>query len=58
LGEIENAAMNFASGYLFQDVDGDGSVGISDMGATENNGMNFIGAILPPSKKMYMGPRK
>lgn len=45
--DIENGVNSFATGYLSIDVDGDGSLGISDYSIWENNNNNFVKRIIP-----------
>lgn len=47
LGQIDNDAYNFTTGYVATDVTGDSYVDITDLALADNNGLNFVGAILP-----------
>jgi len=44
---VDNAASDFATGYLVTDTNGDGLVDSTDMILVDNNASNFIGSILP-----------
>ncbi len=41
-GLIDNAALNFASGYIATDVNGDGVADLTDLGITDNNSYNLV----------------
>ena len=44
---VYNQAVNFGFGYIVEDVDGDGFVGVSDMIIVYVNSVNFVFAITP-----------
>ncbi|MDQ3020010.1 MAG: glycoside hydrolase [Bacteroidota bacterium] len=48
LSSIENAASNFASGYVIQDLTGDNLVDINDQAIADNNASNFVIRQAPP----------
>lgn len=45
--QIDNDALNFASGYLSTDVNGDNVTDLADAVFADNNGFNFVGKITP-----------
>ncbi|HRA99190.1 MAG TPA: SBBP repeat-containing protein [Ignavibacteria bacterium] len=47
LGIIDNASLNFLSGYIQEDVNGDSVADLSDLGITDNNSFNFISTQRP-----------
>lgn len=47
LGQIDNDANNFTTGYVITDLTGDNYVDITDLAIADNNSLNFVGAILP-----------
>lgn len=47
VSEIENGVNAFSTGYLPIDVDGDGSLGISDYSIWENNNNTFVKRVIP-----------
>lgn len=47
VGQIENDAANFASGYVSTDVNNDGTVDVSDAMYADNNSFNFVHKISP-----------
>jgi hypothetical protein len=44
---VDNEAAMASSGYLTEDVNGDGTVDLSDASIIDNNASMAIGAILP-----------
>ncbi|MBK7964629.1 MAG: lamin tail domain-containing protein [Bacteroidetes bacterium] len=46
-GVIDNDIFNFAGGYVYSDLNGDGFVDIVDQSIVDNNIFNFIGSIHP-----------
>jgi hypothetical protein len=47
MSRIDNQSSSFGSGYLPEDVDGDGFVGVLDMSIVDNNSTNFVSSITP-----------
>ncbi|MBK9334336.1 MAG: choice-of-anchor B family protein [Ignavibacteria bacterium] len=47
LGQIENDAINFVTGYVPTDINGDTVIDLADITITENNSVNFITVIKP-----------
>jgi hypothetical protein len=47
LSLVDNDAMNFQTGHLPTDINGDGTVDATDLSLVDNNAMNFIGVIRP-----------
>jgi hypothetical protein len=47
MGLIDNLSSVFASGYLPEDIDGDGSISVVDMGIVDNNSSNFVAVVKP-----------
>lgn len=47
IGEIDNQASVFATGYIAADIDGNEFVDATDLGIADNNAMNFVSVIRP-----------
>ncbi|MFZ1322920.1 MAG: YCF48-related protein [Ignavibacteria bacterium] len=47
VGSIDNDVINFVTGYVTTDLDGDGIVGIKDMSICDNNSFIFVVKITP-----------
>lgn len=48
LSRIENAATNFLSGYVVEDLTGDNFVDLNDLAIADNNSFNFVSTQSPP----------
>ncbi|HQY51952.1 MAG TPA: choice-of-anchor J domain-containing protein [Ignavibacteria bacterium] len=47
LGDVDNDANNFISGYVNTDVNNDLAVDVTDAAYVDNNAFNFVGAVIP-----------
>lgn len=47
LQSVDNASVNFSSGYLAQDLNGDNFTDLSDYSIADNNAANFVSVIRP-----------
>ncbi|MDQ3020007.1 MAG: glycoside hydrolase [Bacteroidota bacterium] len=56
LSIIENAAVNFASGYVIPDLTGDNFVDVNDQAIADNNSFNFVIRQAPPGAEPVPAP--
>ncbi len=48
VAQIENAALNFSTGYVVEDLTGDNFVDLNDLAIADNNSFNFVMRQAPP----------